>query len=52
MRKAFLTGCTVAALSCAAVAQTIFYGDRLGSGGNTGYLYFEDGKLVVIQRRN
>jgi hypothetical protein len=32
--------------------QAVFYGDRLGSGGNTGYLYFEDGKLVAIQRRN
>jgi hypothetical protein len=32
--------------------QAVFYGDRPGSGGNTGYLYFEDGKLVAIQRRN
>lgn len=32
--------------------QDVFYGDRLGSGGNTGYLYYEDGKLVTIQRRN
>jgi hypothetical protein len=32
--------------------QAVYYADRWGSGGNTGFLYFENGRLVAIQRRN
>jgi hypothetical protein len=32
--------------------QEVYYADRWGSGGNTGFLYFENGRLVAIQRRN
>jgi hypothetical protein len=31
--------------------QDVYYHDRWGSGGNTGFLYFENGRLVAIQRR-
>jgi hypothetical protein len=32
--------------------QHVYHGDEPGSGGNTGYLYYENGRLVAIQRRN
>jgi hypothetical protein len=31
--------------------QYVYYADQWGSGGNTGFLYFENGRLVAIQRR-
>jgi hypothetical protein len=30
--------------------QAVFSADKLGSGRNTGFLYFENGRLVAIQR--
>ena len=32
--------------------QYVYYADRWGSGGNAGFLYFENGQLVAIQRHH
>jgi hypothetical protein len=32
--------------------QYVYIADQRGSGGNTGFLYFENGRLVAIQRRH